>query len=161
MILRQLPPKSPESSGYEAQLLSPLHGLGAPAGAELVEHPARVRLDRVLADVDALSDLPVAQALRNQLQDLELARGDAEGFDLGLIAHEFERCRHQNFADHHRFDASGELEAEPDSERGEYGGDQTAVDLYRVFQHQPAVLDQLETNDEDAGEKSVTQDVFA
>src|SRR5690606_27837173 len=55
------------------------HRLGAVADAQLAEDRGDVVLDRLLADEQTLADLPVGDALRHQLQDLELAAGEGLG----------------------------------------------------------------------------------
>ena len=42
-------------------------------------------LDGVLADEEAVGDLAVAEALSDEGEDFELAGGDAEGVELGLV----------------------------------------------------------------------------
>ena len=41
--------------------------------------------DGVLADEEAVGDLAVAEALSDEGEDFELARGDAQGVELGLV----------------------------------------------------------------------------
>src|SRR6188768_3303922 len=73
-------------SGDQSGLFRPLDRLRATLRVELAEQPGRVRLHRVLAHEQPLADLLVAQAGRQGLQNVQLARGDSEGFDPGLVA---------------------------------------------------------------------------
>ena len=52
------------------------HELHAVAHAELAEDVGAVRLDRLLRELQRLRDLPVGVGLGDQLDDLELARGE-------------------------------------------------------------------------------------
>src|SRR5688572_20848077 len=115
--------------GDQPELLSQLHRLGPPMCAELFEQSARVRFDGVLAYVSPLGDLLVAEAFGNELQNLELARRDAQRVDLALVTHEVDGCRDHDFADDHGLGMPRELEAEPDSQGRKHRGDQPAVDL--------------------------------
>ena len=47
------------------------------------------------------------------------------------------------------------------AEGGEDRGDDTAVDLHRVIDHQPAILDELEEGDQRAAEEAVEEDMSA
>jgi hypothetical protein len=59
-----------ESGGGEAVAVGVADGLGAVAGADLGEHVVDVALYRCLADEQALGDLGVGQAGRDQGEDL-------------------------------------------------------------------------------------------
>ena len=65
-------------------MLGELDGLRATAGAEFIQNAAGVRLHRIFADKQALRHLAGAEALGDQVQDLEFPWGDAERVDLGL-----------------------------------------------------------------------------
>ncbi len=65
-------------AGKQACGLAELDGLRPPPRPQLVEQPAGMGLDRVFADEESLGDLPVRQAVGDEAEDLELARGDAE-----------------------------------------------------------------------------------
>ena len=72
-----------DGSGENAWLFAELDGLRAAAGAQLVEGPAAVGFNGVLADEQAAGDFAVAEALSDEAEDFELARGDAKGLELG------------------------------------------------------------------------------
>ena len=62
----------------QSQLFSQLHGLGSAPGAQLVEQAAGMGLDGVFADKEFFGDLAIAQAVGNQLEDLQLAARNPE-----------------------------------------------------------------------------------
>src|ERR671927_782311 len=64
----------------ESHFFCDLYGLSAPSRAELVEQATRMGLDGVFDNEEFVGDLAVAEALRNQLENFQLARGDAEIF---------------------------------------------------------------------------------
>jgi hypothetical protein len=78
-----------------------------------------------------------------------------------VITRECDRGRYHDLAHHPVVGVPREPEAEPDAQTGKQRGDETAVDLYRMLHHEPAVLDQLESGDEDAAEESIEKHVFA
>ena len=57
----------------EAEALSPLHGLGPVANAQLAVHRAGVLLDRVLGQMQLLGDLRVGRPRGHQIQDVAFA----------------------------------------------------------------------------------------
>ncbi len=70
----------------EAGLVGEHDGLGAVAQAELVQHPAHVRLDRLLADDEPGRDLRIGQALgdegaapRSRVASVPTGVGDGRG----------------------------------------------------------------------------------
>ena len=63
----------PCHSRNQSQLFSHLHRLGSSSGAQLVEQAAGMGLDGVFADKEFFGDLAIAQAVGNQLEDLQLA----------------------------------------------------------------------------------------
>ena len=69
----------------QSHFFSDLYCLSAAPGAEFVEQTARVSLDGVFADEEFVGDLAVAEALGDQLEDLQLAPRDAEVFQSLLI----------------------------------------------------------------------------
>src|SRR5580700_4502249 len=73
------------ASRQQSGRLGDLHRLRPAARVELLEEPAGVGLDRVLADEEAGGDLAIAEALGDEDQDLELARRDPEGVEARLI----------------------------------------------------------------------------
>jgi hypothetical protein len=75
MILEEI--RSATHLGDQPKLLSQLHRLRPPPRAELLEHPARMRLDRVLAHVRTLGDLLVTQPGGDQFKNLQFAGRDA------------------------------------------------------------------------------------
>src|SRR5688500_8081609 len=99
-----------------------------------------MRLHRVLADVQPLGDLSIAEPCRERLQDLELARRDAELRDAGLVARERSRGRHRYLAHDDRLARLLQLQTEPDAQRREKRGDDATVDLERMLDDQKAIL---------------------
>ena len=82
-------------------------------------------------------------------------KGDARGVgDEGSLS----RHRHRHFLDHHR--SPREPQAEPDAGGGEGGGDQRAVNLDRVLDHEKAVLNELHRGDQQARGRAVNQQLF-
>jgi hypothetical protein len=73
-------------------LFAQLDGLCAPPRAQLVEGPAAVGFDRILADEETSGDLPIAKALSDEAEYFKLAGCDAEGVKLGLVEREGD-CR--------------------------------------------------------------------
>jgi len=67
-----------QSLRNQSQLFSQLYGLGPAPGTQLVEQAAGMGLDGVFADKEFFGDLAIAQAVGNQLEDLQLARSNAE-----------------------------------------------------------------------------------
>jgi len=64
-----------------------------------------VGFDGVLGDEEAGGDLAVAEALGDEGENFELARGDAEGFELRLVESEggYGRCGEMDFAKDDRY----------------------------------------------------------
>jgi hypothetical protein len=59
--------------------------LNAVAQAELGEHAGDVGLDRRAGDHEPVGDLGVGEAARDQLEDLELARGELLQLGRGVL----------------------------------------------------------------------------
>ncbi len=114
-----------------------MNGLGAAFGAQLIENAAAVRFHRILTDAEFFSDFAVAQALGDEFEDFDFAAGDSRMFAPGR------RIYGTGFS---------ESQAEPDSERGEDGGDESAVDFDGVVDDQKSVLGPLEEGDQDAAD---------
>lgn len=145
-------------------MFAQLDGLGAAAGAQLVEGPAAVGFDGVLADEKAVGDLAVAESLSDKVEDFELARSDAEGVELGLVQGEggllgWRGGGDEDFAEDDLFPWFGELDAQPDAEGGEEDGDNGAIDFEGVLDDQELVLGPAEDGDEDAADEAEKQDV--
>src|SRR5947208_16994985 len=102
------------SSRNQSQLFSQLHCLGSAPGAQLVEQSAGMGLDGVFADEEFFGDLPIAQAVGNQLEDLQLAARNPKLGQSLLIQSEELRRRH--FSDDDRLFVPGELKSKPDTE---------------------------------------------
>ena len=103
-------------------------------------------------------DLAVAHALRDQLQDLELAGRNAEILLLSLV--EDERLRgsgNRDFLHHHPFPCPRQLEPEPDAKNGKGRRDQPAINFDRMFDHQEAVLGHLQQGDQDSTEQPIAE----
>jgi hypothetical protein len=154
-------------SRQEAKLFAELDGLGASAGAELVEDAAGVGLDGVFADEELSGNLAVAHALGDELKDFQLAGSDAEGFAPGLIDGEgssgwdfdLDFKRNRDFADDYGLAGTVEAVAQPDAEDGEDGGDEAGVELEGVLDDEKAVLAPFEEGDEETAGKSEDEDV--
>src|SRR5687767_7288187 len=147
-------------SGDEACLLGELDRLRAPPRRKLVEQPRGMRLHRVFADEEAFPDLTVAEAGGHRLEDLELARRDAELFTPRFVTLKgsARRDRDRYFAHHHHFLRARQLEPEPDAERREDRRHDPAVDLQRVLDDEKAVLDQLQRQYQNAAQQAVDED---
>src|SRR6185369_9442710 len=124
-------------------------------GAEFIEETARVGLHCILTDEKPVSYLAVAETLRDQLEDLELAFGDAELSLLFFIDGERvggDRYGHfpddLDFLQQHDLFLAREFESEPDAEGREQRSDKRAVDLDRVLDNEEAKLDQSKDNDQ-------------
>ncbi len=68
----------------QAEFFAALDSLGAAAGAELVEGATAVSLHGVLAHEEGFADLAVAQAPSHEIEDFQLAAGDAEALADGV-----------------------------------------------------------------------------
>ena len=125
----------------QSQLFSQLHCLGSAPGAQLVEQAAGMGLDGVFADKEFFGDLAIAQAVGNQLEDLQLARINAELGQSLLVQSKELRRRH--FSDDDRFLVLSEFKSEPDTQHCEKQRDQSPVDFDGMLDDQEAILDQL------------------
>ncbi len=114
--------------------------------------------DGILADEKPTGDLAVAKALSDEAEDFELAQGDAESVELGLIESEGFGGDGDLLQDD-RFAGFGELDAEPDAEAGEEDGDKGAIDFKGVLDDEKLVLRPAEDGDEDAADKAENEDV--
>lgn len=65
-----------------------MNRLGAALGAKFVEEAARVSLDRVLADEQAVGDFAVAESGGNEAKNFEFTRRDAEFVLTSLVDRE-------------------------------------------------------------------------
>ena len=117
--------------------------------------------DGVLADEEAAGDLAVAEALSDEAEDFELARGDAEGVELGLIEGEggWRIGGDEDFAEHDLLAGFGELDAEPDAEDDKDDSDDGAIDFEGVLDDEELVLEPAENGDEDAADEAEDEDV--
>jgi hypothetical protein len=119
-----------------------------------------VRLDRVLGDEELLGDFAVAQALGDQLEDLELPRRDPQLADAPRVRRE--RLR-GNGARRGRLRIGGfslsERTPQPDARPGRKESDETGINLDRVLDDEEPVFGQLEKKDERAERGAVEQDV--
>ena len=122
-------------------------------------------LDGVFGNEKLGSDLAIAEAAGDKVEDFELAWGDAEGQLAGRIGSEGglgfrgnEHFLHHNgFAD--GFATARDAEPEPDSEDGEEDGDERAVELDGVLDDDEAVFGVLEGGDEKAADETEDDDV--
>ena len=150
--------RSVQTSGNEAGLLGQLNGLRAALRTEFVKDAARVGLDRVLADEEALGDFAITKASGDQTEDFEFARGDAEvGETLGVGGEG--RGRGGGWRGERGGLAASQGEAEPNAEGGEHGGDESTVNFEGVFDDEEAIFSELEDGDEDAAGEAVEKDV--
>src|SRR5258707_5528846 len=140
-------------SRNQSQLFSQLHCLGSAPGAQLVEQATGMRLDGVFADKEFFGDLTIAQAVGNQLEDLQLATGNAKLGQSLLVQSKELRRRHLPNDD--RFLVFGEFESQPDTQHGEKQRDQSAIDFDGVLNDQEAILDQLQDDDQSAAAETV------
>ena len=65
-------------SRQEAEFFPALDGLGAAGGSDFIEDAGAVGLDCVFGDEKLRRDFAIAEAARDQRQNLELTRRDAE-----------------------------------------------------------------------------------
>src|SRR5438552_18676992 len=117
------------SSRNQSQLFSQLHCLGSAPGAQLVEQAAGMGLDGVFADEESFGDLAIAQAVGNQLEDLQLASGNAELGQSLLV--QSKELRRRDLPNDNRFLVLSESKSEPDTQHCEKQREQPAVDLQR------------------------------
>ena len=112
--------------------------------------------DGVLADEEAVGDFAVAEALSDEAEDFELAGGDAEGVELGLVEGEggWRIGGDEDFAEDDFFAGFGELDAEPDAEDDEDDGDDGPIDFEGVLDDEELVLGPAEDGDEDAADEA-------
>ena len=141
----------------EADLFADLYGLCAAFGAELIEETARVGLDCILTDEKPVRYLAVAETLRDQLENFQLAPRDTEIFQALLV--ESEWLGHRDFSDDENFFLLRQLQSQPDPETGEECGDETAIDLYRVLDDEEAKLDHAQHDDQDPAAQTVDERV--
>ncbi len=117
-------------------------------------------LDGVLADEEAGGDFAVAEALSDEVEDFELAGGDAEGIELDLVEGEggrrgwFGGGGDEDFAEDDFLAGFGELDAEPDAEDDEDDSDDGAIDFEGVLDDEELVLGPAEDGDEDAADEA-------
>src|SRR5258708_4644366 len=142
----------------QSQLFSQLNGLSSAPGAQLIEQAAGMGLDGVLADKEFFGDLTIAQAVGNQLEDLQLAARNPELGQSLLVQSKELRRRH--LPDDDRFFVFGEFESQPDTHGREKQRDQSAIDFDGVLDDQEAILDQLQDDDQDSAAETVDKDVF-
>src|SRR5437870_7728658 len=121
-----------------------------------------MRLHRVLAYKELFSDLPTAQTLCDQLKDFALASGNRQLAQTRLI--HGERLRGDpNFLhdiQNHGLFLFCQLESEPYPQPREDCRNQTSVNLDRMLDHQKAVLDELEGNDQESPAQAVNENMF-
>jgi hypothetical protein len=102
-----------------------------------------VGFDGVFADKEAGGDLAVAEALRDERKNFELARRDPKRVELGLVQSEggcWRFGRDEDFAENDCFAGLRQLDAQPDPEAGEEDGDEGAIDLKGVLDDKELVL---------------------
>ena len=118
-------------------------------------------LHGVLGDKHAFGDLPVAQALGDQLQDLQLAFGHPNGCQSVVVPDEAGRHRRRDFLDDDPLFPRRDSEAEPNPDGDEDEGDESTVDFDGVVQDEVAVLNGLEERDQRASQEAVEENWFA
>src|SRR5689334_22102296 len=141
----------------ESHFFSDLYCLSAAPRAEFVEEAARVSLDCVFADEEFVGDLAVAETLRDQLENFQLAPRDTEIFQALLV--ESEWLGHRDFSDDENFFLVRQLQSKPDPETGEECGDESAIDLDRVLDDEEAKLDHPQHDDQDPAAQTVDERV--
>ena len=148
-----------EGLGNEAGGLGDLDGLGATPGAELVEETAGMGFYGVFADEEAGGNLAIAEAGGDEAEDFQFARGDAELGEAGFVGDEGIGSVRWDFAEDGRRLFSGEGQAEPDAERGEYGCDEGAIDFDGMLDDEEAVLGDFQDEDKYTAAEAVEEDV--
>jgi hypothetical protein len=98
-----------------------LDGLGSSVDAQFVEQAAGMGLDGVFADKEFFGDLAIAQAVGNQLEDLQLASGNPELGQSLLVQSKELRRRH--FSNNDCLFMFCEFESKPDAQDSEEQGD--------------------------------------
>ncbi len=107
----------PCHSRNQSQLFSHLHRLGSSSGAQLVEQAAGMGLDGVFADKEFFGDLAIAQAVGNQLEDLQLAARNPEFAQSRLV--QSKELRRRDLPNDDRFLVLSEFKSEPDTQHCE------------------------------------------
>src|SRR6185437_7094586 len=107
---------------------------------------------------ELFGDLAVAHPCGDETQNLELPRRDPQLLAAPAVNDERRGGWDVNLFDNDSLRTPGQLGAQPDAERGEKQGDEARVDLDRVVDDEKAVLDRLETGDEESAEKAVEED---
>src|ERR1051325_6862271 len=118
-------------SRNESPFLTQLDSLRPPPRSQLVEDAAGMGLDRVLADEELLGDFAVAQTIGDELQDLQLAGGDAQFLEFAGI--DLKRTARGNRAFLYDNLRLRELEPQPDPNTGKDRRPEPAIDLERMF----------------------------
>src|SRR5580698_11198135 len=120
-----------------------------------------MRLHGVLTDEESFADLAVAEAASNELEDFQLAAGDAEAFTGGVVGDEVGCGRDRDFNFDDALAGGKKSGAKPDAGTGKEDGDQDAVDRDRVLEDNEVELGPLEQRDEDAAYQPEDQHLFA
>ena len=144
----------------QPHFLSELYGLSAASRAELVEQTTRMGLDGVFTHEEFVRDLAVAHALCDQFQDFEFATRDAEIFQALFVQAERQGSGYEHFLDDQDLLLFGDFETEPDTECGEDEGDESTIDLDRVFDDEKLKLDQPEQDDHDPAAETVDEHMY-
>lgn len=113
----------------------------------------------ILAGVKLFGDFPCAQALGDQLEDVEFAAGDAKVFAFLLVEDEGPRGWRRHFLEDDALVDFGELEAEPDAKSGKSRRRQRTVDFDGMVDDQEALLAQLEDEHQRSANYATGQDV--
>jgi len=120
-----------------------------------------VGLDRVLGDEEPLADLPVAQAFRDEPQDLVLARSDSELLPFLRIDRKGDRPALRN-ADLPALDTLGPrpLHPEVEAQGGEEHRHQPPVDLTRIGADEVLVFENFEQRKESSARQTIEEDAL-
>jgi len=126
-----------------------------------------VGLDGVFGDEKLGGDLAIAQATGDQVEDFELARGDAEGLLTGGVGSEGLRSGggrlDEHFLDHDCFADSlataRNAKTEPYAEGREEDGDECGVEFDGVLDDDETVFGVLKGGDEEAADKTEDEGV--
>ena len=137
-----------------------LDGLDPAVDPQLGEQAGGVGLDRVLGDEEPLADLPVAQPLRDEPEDLVLALGDSELLELPGVEREWLTLRDADLFDDHHLPGAGQPQPEVDAHRGEDHRHQSAIDLGGIGADEVLGLQKLEQREEHTPGQTVQDDAF-
>src|SRR5436305_7762563 len=153
-------PPMDRRSGDQTELPPLQHGLDPAVDPQLVEHVGGVGLDRILGDAEPLADLPVAQAFRDQPEDLVLARGNPELLELPGVEREGLTLRDADLPDHRHLPGPRPVPSEVDPQPGEDRRHQAAIDLAGIGADHVLVLEDLEQDEQHPADEPIEDDAL-